>query len=88
MALLLLFIPLETSQAVTPTAAGGQSSSVALEPGGRILHRVVWSDYTVSDRGTHLVSANVDGTDRKSVYDQPRAGTRLRRGGGGTRLRS
>ena len=88
MALLLLFIPLETSQAVTPTAAGGQSSSVALEPRGRILHRVVWSDYTVSDRGIHLVSANVDGTDRKSVYDQPRAGTRLRRGGGGTRLRS
>ena len=52
-----------------------QPSPSPAESRGQVVHRVVWDDFAASDRGIHLDSANIDGTNRRSVYDQPRGFT-------------
>ena len=56
-------------------SADRSAVSVARQSRGQVVHRVVWDDFAASDRGIHLDSANIDGTNLRSVYDQPRGFT-------------
>ena len=49
------------------------ASGVPAPPGHRdttVLHRVVWDQY--EKRGTHLWSANPDGSDARKIYERPK----------------
>lgn len=56
------------TQAFAVPAPSANRRDTAAEP--TVLHRVVWDQY--EKRGTHLWSANPDGSDRRRIYTRPK----------------
>jgi hypothetical protein len=62
-------LPVSPASPASP-ASGAPAPTSRDDRGTTVLHRVVWDQY--EKRGTHLWSANPDGTDARKIYERPK----------------